>query len=64
MAPLEQMCGVLDEKMFCFSVTTACDGSIIYSDLPGRFPIKSYAGMNYFFFAYIYKCNFIIIRPK
>ena len=63
MAPMEQVCSAIDDEMFCFSVTTEYEGNVIYSDLPGRFPIESYAGMNYFFVAYIYKCNYIIIRP-
>ena len=35
----------------------------IYSDLPGRFPVQSYAGNNYIFVAYIYKINSILMRP-
>ena len=63
MSPPHEICMAIDDEMFCFSVTTENDGNVIYSDLPGRFPIESYRGMNYFFVAYIYKCNYIIIRP-
>ena len=48
MAPREQVCSAIDDEMFCFSVTTEYEGNVIYSDLPGRFPIESYAGMNFF----------------
>jgi len=34
----------------------------IYNDLPGRFPVQSYAGDNYIFVAYIYKINSILMR--
>ena len=63
MALMEQVCSAIDDEMFCFSITTEYEGNAIYSDLPGRFPIESYAGMNYFFVAYIYKYNYIVIRP-
>ena len=33
-----------------------------YSDLTGRFPIESYAGMNYIFVCYVYKLNTILLR--
>ena len=62
MAPEQQVCTAIDDEMFCFSITTNYDNNVIYSDLPGRFPIESYAGMNYIFVAYIYKCNYIIVR--
>ena len=48
--------------MFCFSLTTNYVNNVIYSELPGHFPIESFAGMNYLFVAYIYKCNYIIVR--
>ena len=63
MAPLEQVCTAIDDEMFCFSVTIAYDGNVIHSDLPGRLAIESYAGMKYFFVAYIYKYNYIVIGP-
>ena len=61
MAPTEQICTAIDNENFCYAVTTSNDGNVVYSDLPGRFPIESYAVMNYLFVAYVYKCNYIII---
>ena len=63
MEPAEQVLSAIDDELFCYSITTDNDGNVVYSDLPGRFPIESYRGMNYFFVAYIYKCNYILIRP-
>ena len=62
MTPVQQMCTAIDDEMYCYSVTTDNDGDVLYSDLAGRFPVESYAGMNYFFIAYVYKCNYIIVR--
>ena len=63
MEPAEQVLSAIDDELFCYSITTDNDGNVVYSDLPRRFPIESYRGMNYFFVAYIYKCNYILIRP-
>ena len=62
MTPVQQMCTTIDDEMYCYSVTTDNDGNVLYSNLAGRFPVESYAGMNYFFIAYVYKCNYIIVR--
>ncbi len=56
------MCTAINDEMICYSITTENNSNIVYSNLPGRFPIESYAGMNYFFVAYVYKCNYIIIH--
>ena len=62
MSPAEEICAAEDDEIFCYSITTDNDGNVIYSDLAGRFPIESYAGMNYYFVCYSYKCNYIMIR--
>ena len=51
MAPTEQLCTAIDDEIFCYSITTDNVGNVIYSDLPGQFPIELYSGMNYFFVA-------------
>ena len=63
MEPTEEALSAIDDEILCYSITTDNDGNVVYSDLPGRFPIESYRGMNYFFVTYIYKCNYILIRP-
>ena len=50
--------------MFCNSITTDNDGNVIYSNLAGRFPIESYAGMNYYFVCYVYTRNYIIVGSE
>ena len=62
MAPTEQVCTAADNEMFCYLVTTNYDGNVVYSNLAGRFPIESYAGMNYFFVCYVYKCNYVMLQ--
>ena len=42
MAPQKLLCMAIDNKMFFFSATTDNNGNVVYSDLPGCFPIKSY----------------------
>ena len=60
MAPTKYMSTLLDDETFCYSVITENNVNIVYIDLPGNFPIKSYAEI--VFATYIYKCNYIMIR--
>ena len=62
MAPTKKMCTAIDDEMFCYSITTENDSNVIYSNLPGRFPVQLFTGKNYIFVAYIYKINAILIR--
>ena len=63
MSPTEQICNVTgDDAMFCYLILKDMQGNTIYSDLTGRFPIESYAGMNYIFVCYVYKLNTILLR--
>ena len=63
MDPTEQVCPALEDQMFCFAMLADQNEDTIYSDLPGRFPVQSYAGNNYIFVAYVYKINSILMRP-
>jgi len=63
MQPLQQSCTAIDNEMFCFAALADQNENTIYSDLCGRFPVRSFSGMNYIFVAYIYTINAIIIRP-
>ena len=40
--------------MFCFAALADQNDNTIYRDLAGKFPVRSYSGMNYLFIAYIY----------
>ena len=59
MVSQEQMCSTEDNEMFCYLITTDNDSTVIYSDSAGRFPVESYAGMDYLFVCHVYKYNYI-----
>ena len=61
MNPAEEMCTAINNKVFCFAALADSTKGTIYSDLIGRFPLQSYAGMHYIFIAYVYDQNYIII---
>ena len=63
MNPAEEVCTAINNKVFCFAALADTTKGTIYSDLTGRFPLQSYAGMQYIFIAYVYDQNYIIIRP-
>lgn len=63
MNPTEQICTAVDNEMFYFAALADQNENPIYSDLAGRFPVRSYSGVNYIFIAYVYTINAIIIRP-
>jgi len=63
MNPTEEICTAINNEVFCFAALADTTKGTIYSDLTGRFPLQSYAGMQYIFIAYIYDQNYIIIRP-
>jgi len=39
MDPTEQVCPALEDQMFCYAMLTDQNENIIYSDLPGQFPV-------------------------
>ena len=61
--PPEQVCTAIDNEMFVFAALADANADTIYTDLTGRFPVRSYSGMQYLFIAYIYTINAILIRP-
>ena len=63
MDPTEQVCPVIEDQMFCFAMLEDQNEDTIYSDLPGRFSVQSYAENHYIFVAYVYKINAILMRP-
>ena len=62
MHPHEEACNIEDDKMFCFAALADANEGTVYSDLTGRFPVRSYSGMQYIFVAYIYSKNAILMR--
>ena len=63
MDPTEKVCSALEVQMLCYAMLADKNENTIYSDLPGQFPVQSYAGNNCIFVAYIYKINSILMRP-
>ena len=63
MMPPEHACTAEDDEMFCFAALADQNEHTMYSDLAGRFPVRSFSGMNYIFVAYVYSINAILIRP-
>ena len=50
-------------KLFCFAALADKIKGTIYTDLPGRFPTRSYKGNQYIFLTYVYNANAILVRP-
>jgi len=61
MHPPEQVCALINNEMFYFVVLADQNDSTIYSDFAGKFPVRSYSGMNYIFVAYVYSFNAILM---
>jgi len=61
MHPPQQMCAALD--MFCFAALADANEGTMYTDLTGKFPVRSYKNNQYVFVAYFYSLNAIIVRP-
>lgn len=50
-------------EVFCFAALANDNERTLYTDLTGKFPIRSYNGNQYIFLAYVYDLNAIIVRP-
>ena len=50
-------------EIFCYAALANEIKGTIYTDLTGRFPIRSYKGNQYIFLTYVYDANAIIVRP-
>ena len=51
MNPLHQICTAIDNEVFCFTALADANEDTIYSDLTGRFRVRSYTGNQYIFIA-------------
>merc|ERR1712155_37074 len=63
MNPPQEACASDENEMFCFAALADDIEGVLYSDQTGRFPVMSYAGMQYIFIAYVYDENTILMRP-
>ena len=51
MNPAQEVCSAINNEVFCFAALVDATKGTIYSNLTGRFPIQSYAGMQYIFYS-------------
>ena len=49
-------------EMFCFAALVDDNNDTIYRNLSGHFPVRSYAGNQYIFIAYVHTINAILIK--
>ena len=50
-------------KLFCFAALADKSKGTTSTDLPGRFPTRSYKQNQYIFPTYVYDANAILVRP-
>ena len=58
----QQMCSALD--MFCFAVLADANEGTMYTDLTGKFPVRSDKNNQYVFVVYFYSINAIIVSTN
>ena len=63
MNPQQQVCNTQEIDMLCFAALADAKEGVIYTDLPGPFPIRSIRNMQYVFVCYAYQPNAILVRP-
>ena len=63
MNPPQEICSAIKNELFCFAALADNIPGVLYSDQTGRFPVRSYAGNQYIFIAYVYDENAILMRP-
>ena len=50
-------------EIYCFAALSDAHEKIIYNNLTGKLPLRSYQGNQYIFLAYVYDINTILVRP-
>ena len=63
MNPTQEACSAQDRNLFCYAALADAKSGVIYTDLPGRFPVASIRNMQYIFVCYAYEPNAILVRP-
>lgn len=63
MTSTEHICTAHKDEIFCFAVIGDKNKNIIYSNLTGKFPARSFNGMCYIFLAYVYRLKPILLQP-
>ena len=52
-----------ESDIFCFAALADTRDGVIYTDLPGPFPVRSIRNNQYIFVCYTYQPNAILVRP-
>ena len=63
MNPSQQLCAAHEHNVVCYAALTDTISGIIYTDLPGPFPVRSIRNMQYIFVCYVYEANAILVIP-
>ena len=63
MNPTQEACAVGKYYVFCCAALADAQTGVIYTDLPGEFPVCSVQSMRYVFVCYAYKPNAILVQP-
>ncbi len=61
MNPTQEACATNKIKLFCFAALANAKDGVIYTDLPGQFPVQSIRGIQYIFVCYAYEPNAILV---
>ena len=63
MNPAQEVCSIQESDIFCFAALADTRDGVIYTDLPGPFPVRSIRNNQYIFVCYTYQPNAILVRP-
>ena len=63
MNPPQEACAITEQNLFCFVALADIKSGVIYTDLPGCFPVMSVRRMQYIFVCYAYGPNAILVCP-
>ena len=63
MNPSEEACSANELNVLYYAALADSKTGVVYTDLPGEFPIRSVRNMTYIFVCYLYKANAILVQP-
>ena len=57
------ICNTTAPNVFCYAALADTVTGIIYTHLPGGFPVQSVRNLQYIFVCYVYEANSILVKP-
>ena len=63
MNPAQEAYAAHDRNLFYYAALADAKSGVIYTDLPGRFPVASIRNVQYISVRYAYEPNAILVRP-